>query len=150
MIIEAQNTTTDGKTVSGELTIRFTDLPTETFLKYRAMIRSIQRVDSVNIEAASLTNGNQLEKHPDSHTPEKPPRVVEKKTKRGYLSSKAKAFLKRQIGKDAGTIVKEYRRHFKCRDMTDSDILALFNRANNITENKTTGLDALFDQRIEA
>ena len=69
---EIQTTTTDGDTITGEITIRFENIRLDDFLKYRKTIREITGFGTIGVSQTiinekALVTENNLDRRPDEY-----------------------------------------------------------------------------------
>jgi hypothetical protein len=143
-MLETQNTTYDGDTISGEMVIRFDKVRLDDFLSYRMRIRSITGLGNIHlhhtsIEEQALIRKIALEKPevpptpPDAKVVEVKPRTPGiKKERVPYLTFKFRKFFQGQTGKAYAEMIANFHQTFKNHHKSDGEIIALFNRVQGI------------------
>jgi hypothetical protein len=146
-VMESQTTTTDGDTISGEMTIKFTNVKVDDFLKYRGRVREIIGLghiglthtmiveNSISVEAKALVEQRKEDMGLPPTTPADAPiaKVAKPRPpKRPYLSMESRQLLQTCTGLTNTEVLKRYRARFKNTKFFDAEIIQMFNRVQGI------------------
>lgn len=143
-MLETQNTTYDGDTISGEMVIRFDKVRLDDFLSYRMRIRQITGLGNIHLHHTSIEEQALIQKialmkpevpptPPDAIVVEEKPRSQGVKKERSpYLTYPLRKFFKDMTGSTYTEVTTKYRDTFKNKHHSDWEIIALFKRVQGI------------------
>jgi hypothetical protein len=153
---ETQHTTTDGDTISGEMVIRFQNIPLDDFLKYRKKVREITGfgqigIDHFTVNEIALVTESNLERQPLKFRDAQPAPIPQEQSgpmavptqrlpgqplKRGRNPSPPmRALFKKMVGWQQSEIIKAFRQEFHSwynQQTTDAEIIGMYNKVHGL------------------